>query len=195
MSNDVLDMVGSATVVQRGQRLENPGKYLLEVNALKWMPDAYGGPTFVGEFKVRSAQETSNEKLRFNTQQGMMEKYTVKPHKVGEDVSVAIVLKTKKDDPSQGNLLKLLSGVTGLPIKTTVEKDDPAKGLKAGDEVPTFNKAGILQLAEDSQPMKGQLVEVTVWDHPQKTDPKKIFTEHRWVSVDQAQAKASLPAA
>lgn len=194
MSNDVLDLVGSAKVVQRGQRLDSPGKYLLEVKALKWIPDAYNGPTFVGEFVVKEAFETTNEKLRFNAQTKAMEKYPAKPHKVGEEVSVANVLKSKKDDPSLGNLLKLLSGVTGLPIKTVAEKDDPSKGIKAGDEVATFTKAGILQLAGDDQPMKGKLVEVQVWDHPQSKDQTKVFTEHRWASLED-QPKAGEPTA
>lgn len=184
---DILDQVSKAKTAGSGEYFANPGSYRVRVDRLLWKPDAYNGPSFIAETTILKADETTNEKLRYNAQTKEIEGYEVHPHKVGEKRSMVSVIK-KKDDPAMGNILQFLCALTGLPKTFVAEKDDPEGKYKAGDEVFTFTGASILELCKDDQPMKGAEVDVVVFDKVQKNDKTKVFTNLKWTHVDAPEA-------
>lgn len=181
MAIDVLDKLVSAKMFSGGQYFENPGKYRVAIEQLVFKEDARNGPTFIAETKIVSAEKTGDPKLRYNAREGAMEQIPAEPHAVGTTRSYVQKL-DNGNDSTYGNMLKFLYELTGLP-ETYVDK-------ATGQEKRSIDKAGVLQLCGKDQPAKGWLIDVVVYDKPQKKDATKVFTNLKWSHVPRESASA-----
>lgn len=182
MATDVLEKLVKAKTFESGQYFENPGKYRVRVDRLLYKPDAFNGPTFIAETTIVAAEATDGKKLVLNPQTKELEGREVRPHKVGEQRSMVVVL-NDKNDSTYGNVLGFLYQLTGLPRTYIAEHDDPQGRFKTGDELPSIDAAGIKTLTSDAQPAKGWEIDLQVFDKPQKKDKTKVFTNLKWTHV------------
>lgn len=138
-----------------------PGGYDLVVRKM-FLHEGHGGTMFITNFKILKSWETADGK----------------PHAAGGDVDFVVNLSNVNAQGSQfANVKRFILALFGYS-EDEVSQDDFIKTLEE-----LCGEAG-----EKAQPMRGARITAEVWNKPQKKDPTKSFTNHRWTHVPMSAA-------
>ena len=159
------DQVASSKADQSGNWIKPGAKYLWEVlNIL--MYGGNGGNFYIAEMICRESVPTG-EKDRNGKD------YV--PNAVGSTASYSVNLSDPKQKSAMGNVKKFVMDLFGEP-ESEVSSDVIFQTLAKTDEKGEVVAPSVC---------RGMLIRDEAWNKPQKTDPSKDFTHHRWTAVTQ----------
>jgi hypothetical protein len=160
--DDFLNELTSAKPTINSQ-YQTPGEYEWEVQKIILKPGR-----FIMERKCLSSKST-----------GEINRFTKEPYVPNPEGSYVsyIVTYNPQDDksPGRGNVMAALCGVFGFPAEFFQK---PA------------GKALLKKLMADENAAAGIKVKDVAFNKPQKVDPNKDFTHHRWTTDPEQKAKA-----
>lgn len=127
-----------------------------------FLHEGHSGTMFIVNFKVLASSENSDGK----------------PHAAGSNVDFIVNLSNVKAQGAQfSNVKRFVLALLGFE-EDEVTQDDFVKSLHelVGPE------------GTKAQMMRGARIKCEVWTKPQKNDPNKSFTNHRWTHIAQTEA-------
>ena len=149
----------AASKITSSGNIIRPGNYLFENHKLLYMGQgtaqgqAFGGEMFIAEMKVLESSSTGEV-----DRAGKL----IVPNAPGTMASYVI------------NLTKMKNG--GGDIKALL-------CALLGEEEAAIDENVIVSAVSDAQPFQYLRVKDQAWNKPQRGDPNKDFTRHRWESV------------
>jgi hypothetical protein len=159
----LLARIAASKASQKGNNINPGGVYLWEVLKLLII-NGHNGDFFIAELYCRESKATGE--LNRAGQPWV-------PMQVGQTGSVCVNLSDPKQESAPGNVKSFMMGLMGEPesaidldVLGWATNEDPTKGAV--------------------NPCRGMLIRDEAFNRPQKKDPSRDFTHHRWVTVEQS---------
>ena len=165
--NSIFDVIANAKANQSGNYIKPGGKYLWEVNNIL-IKDGNNGRFFIMEAICRESVATGE-----TDRAGKV----MVPTAVGAMGSIAINLTDPKQKSAAGNVKSFIQALFGV-------EESEVTAAVASECVSEYDAAGKVKRMT---PCRGMLIRDEAWNKPQKADPSKDFTHHRWTNVKQTE--------